>query len=116
MKYFIHNEACILPTGHKQTSYGFTFRVVAELPDGRRFNHFYQETASFGCGIPSRVQRLLSRVQESSPNVEGRRYWHETWPVPGSPAHFEVLADMDRAERARDEQNNRHVLGDSRVC
>lgn len=111
MNYYVRSDICVLYTDPEdgEDRYGYSFRVVAELPDGRRFEHFHQEQAREDIA-PPRLRRLLGRVQAARPNVEGRPGWRETYPAYGSAAFQEMEADMARIERAQDERDNRYEL------
>jgi hypothetical protein len=107
--FFIQSDLMALDTNHEDgsTRMGHSFKVVAELPCGRRFNHFFSMTAR-GDVAPRRLQALLGRIQAAVPTLEGSDYWRETWPAYGSPAYEEIAADMAAIERAEDEADGRY--------
>ena len=97
MNYFIQNT--------RSLDGGWSFRVVAELSGGRRFEHFLVEPSATN-RTPAVMSRLVARIRAVRPDpATGRNYWRETHPNPRSPAGREFAADMARIESAEEERD-----------
>lgn len=128
LRFLITNDLGLLYTdpGSQEPHYGFSFRIVAQDQEGRRYAHFYQETDLVD-RVPARLWRLLRKIQKAKFTDLSQlspTYWRETYPDPRSKAGREFAANMERIDRtereqeatdllhiarAQDERDNRHA-------
>jgi hypothetical protein len=108
--YFARNDLVKVGlTEFGEDEFSLLHYIVAESPDGRRWNHFYREVRK-GYALPPRMARLFSNIKAAGTDPRNSGHWAETAPRYGSEAYSSQELMYASVDRALDEEENRHTL------